>query len=538
MSLVHQFFQIRAFLTFDMEKISWRFIALFVLSLLSLVQAGCVSVKSIDSVEPIAKLVERANSSANAPSSPLASHAEMLASINARMRADLLASKMAVSNQLNQARLTRLSAVRTLLQSVNFDSGGVTFAPVKLSNHEIIDLGRTLLNDIHKDVFGDMNKTNGQFFVDSNAVKAEMLADPDADESTARQRVLEKSISRYAQTNIFALFEAYYIAYANGKFILRDGTVLGKPTASMSFTNGVLTGSIPNDTVDGIVTVFSEAMSDSIFQTPLFFARTTGTNYSAAQSIWLTNGVVALPGVGKAKTAGLISLYRPSYESLTFTNYYQSAASIDELANNPTNTNAYVELKRPDYAQATFTNFWIPVSQLTQYESTSVPTGKFAGLTEYAMSTTNHDDYFLNGNIPTAAKIFPTEMVADVLAETNKTVGFLTKNEVQFIRTVSGLSAKQSQALGTLIFQSFGGASAGQFVFVHFSVGNSQMLSSVVAALLSSASYHTSEWTLTRLFRDYDGKDPAVNFLLEYYQTLTSVVTSPSTTSANITKAP
>src|SRR5260221_1892329 len=106
-----------------------------------------------------------------------------------------------------------------------------------------------------------------------------------------------------------------------------------------------------------------------------------------------------------------------------------------------------------------------------------------------------------------------------------KTGHGLTQQEVEFIRAVSGLTAKQSQGLATLIFQTFGGSGFGQFVFLHISIGNNQLLASIVQNIMSSFTYHASEKSLTNVFLDYDGPDPTANPLLAHYQDLIKIVT-------------
>lgn len=247
--------------------------------------------------------------------------------------------------------------------------------------------------------------------------------------------------------DVMTLMEAYFIAYGEGKFTLGDGTVLGKPSASIVFTNGSLASSIPNDTAQGIVEIFIEAINDSIYQTPLFYSLTQTTTY---------------------------------------------------------------------------TNFWVPAQEVYA----SLP-GKYndSYVELYRESKTSNKDYFLKGAVPTSSKFLPCYQVEVAGANGKKPDTGLTQQEVQFIRAVSSLTSKQSQALGSLIFQTFGGASAGQFVFLHFSVGNSATLSGIVSVLLSSSSYHFSEWELTNVFLEYDGMDPTVNLMLQHYQDLLSIVT-------------
>jgi hypothetical protein len=380
---------------------------------LMILATGCVSLKSVNTAQPIVAAVSRANGKAAATQPP--AKAEGLRTVLRRASA---AAGLKVQAALQQAGLYKLPGVRELVASAR--SG----QPVVLNNHTVRALAKTLLTCLHQELFSATIGTNGSV----RAAAGPPGAKPQPDD-------------------VFGLMEAYFTAYVNGQYTLRDGTVLGKPTVNLSLANGSLQGSIPNDAVDAIVTIFTEAINDSIYQTPLFYALQTNTVYT---NQWV-------------RTSDVYSDVRSPYQD------------------------TYVQIYRP--------------------------------------SVTVQKDYFLNGKVPTASKFLTCYPVVSKGSGGKKTGrGGLTGDEVQFIRAVSSLSSKQSQALGSLAFQSFGGTSAGQFVYVHFSVGNNQILSSIVSTLLASSSYHASERALTDVFLDYDGTDPVVQELLTHYHALLATV--------------
>jgi hypothetical protein len=61
----------------------------------------------------------------------------------------------------------------------------------------------------------------------------------------------------------------YYKAYFDGTYVTRDGVTLTKPGVTASFTNGQLVGSVNNDTITGMFTVFFEALLDYFVRVPL-----------------------------------------------------------------------------------------------------------------------------------------------------------------------------------------------------------------------------------------------------------------------------
>jgi hypothetical protein len=499
-----------------------NYLVLIILFLV-LMTTGCVSVTNIDAVKPIVQIVENANKR------PSASHYESTSETKPLMSMDLRASNtQSISNQLASAGYTKESAARKMLTAVATDK------PVTLNNIEVTELAQSLLSGLHEQLFNGSIKTNEQWFVTATKLPDEAAADW-AGLTWSEKALKEANAAAKARhqvgTNVFALFEAYYIAYANGQFVTRDGTVLGKPTANVSVTNGTFQGSLPNDTVDGIVTVFAEALNDCIFNTPLFYSGKTNTTYVVFTNAWLGTNLISYitPTTGEADdNECYVAISRPSFVTMAFTNVYVPCTNLQAYINNPEFGNSYVQLSRPSYATGNFTNVWMVTTNLSQYADVNNTIENSAGLALYRQSVTNQNDFFLNGSIPTASKFFPDYTIVakqDSTENSPKKSPGLTQDEVQFIRAVSGLTSKQSEALGSLIFQSFGGASAGQFVFLHFSVGNSQILSSIVSTLLSSASYHTSEWSLTKVFLDYDGTDPAVNDMLKYYKTLLAMVT-------------
>lgn len=390
-------------------------------ALLLALNTGCVSVSTKSTVQPIVDAIKNAKP-------PVSNESEKFATapgaVSLRRMED---NARQVTNQLTTAGLYKLSSVKKLVAAAQ------TQQPLKLSGGEIRTLARNLLDTMHTNIFSGGVRTSRQW--QAHAEKLE------------KEPAMAVAASK-GNLDVFTLLEAYFLAYANGNFTLRDGTVMGKPAASLVFTNGTFQGAIPNDTVDGIVTLFVEALSDTLFQTPLFYQTTITT---------------------------------------TYTNYYTCVTNAFQNVTGD-GTNSFIQLARP--------------------------------------SVSIQHDFFLGGKVPTAAKFLScSEVVTANPVSGIKTRKGLRRQEVQFVRAVSGLTAKQSQALGALIFQSFGGGAAGQFVFLHISVGNNRVLASIVDNLLSSFSYHSSEWALTDAFSGYPGNDPVVEALLNHYQDLIAIVT-------------
>jgi hypothetical protein len=78
--------------------------------------------------------------------------------------------------------------------------------------------------------------------------------------------------------NFAAMLKGYFLAYLQGKFTLRDGTVLGKPTSGTTNAANGTTVTISDATESGIATVFMEALSDYGNGTPIFYQTTNSTN--------------------------------------------------------------------------------------------------------------------------------------------------------------------------------------------------------------------------------------------------------------------
>jgi hypothetical protein len=88
-----------------------------------------------------------------------------------------------------------------------------------------------------------------------------------------RERRLNRTGTVRSLDNILV---AYFEDYFDGNYVTRDGTVLAKPSANISFSNAELSGSIGTDTVTGIVTVFLEGIHDFAQNVPVFL---NGTKY-------------------------------------------------------------------------------------------------------------------------------------------------------------------------------------------------------------------------------------------------------------------
>jgi len=72
------------------------------------------------------------------------------------------------------------------------------------------------------------------------------------------------------------LMTAYFIAYQKGNFVLRDGTALGKPKSTVKLADGKISGSVDNDTLVGLLTVFFEALYDYGLATPVYYQAKQG----------------------------------------------------------------------------------------------------------------------------------------------------------------------------------------------------------------------------------------------------------------------
>lgn len=398
--------------------------------LLLFATTGCVNITSKHTIQPILDAVNHANNSPRETELSAGPDAAFRASTGPNLT-PVIAASTEVRNDLHQAGLDKLSAVNKILKSAT------NAGPVKINSHELKQLARTLLDKL------DSNTFNGTL---RKGRKWRQHADALDRASSESERITLLAAEHKPDPDVFSLIEAYYVAYSKGQFTLRDGTVLGKPTGNFGLTNGTFKGAIPNDTVDGIVTIFTEAVSDSLFRTPLYYAKTSTTS---------------------------------------LTNFPVSASVI------------YPSLPKD------FSNSYI---QLSGY------------------STNTANDFFLDGKTPTASRFLPCYQVVIADSNNKKHQKGLTQKEVQFIQAVSGLTAKQSQALAGLILRSFGGGSAGQFVFLHVSVGNNQVLTSIADNLMSSLSYHLSERLLNEAFIKYAGGDPDVEALLDHYQDLLKII--------------
>jgi hypothetical protein len=387
--------------------------------------SGCLHVSSTHAIQPILDAVNEANHKPARRASFSNSQRPTLH--------PLTTNAARVKLHLQKAGLYDLSAVKKIVASAE------TGRKATLNSHELKKLAKTVLQTLHTNTFAGSVRTNADLHEYATRLQTATNQAAREDHLTAEQK------PGNLEVNVFTLLEGYYVAYAKGQFTLRDGTVLGKPNASLALTNGTLKGAIPNDTVDGIVTIFVEAVSDALFETPLYYAKTTNEAY--------------------------VATYVPA-------------------------------------------NTVLPAASATNYVQL------FAKTNSVTM------DFFLNGKRPTASRFLPCYQVVVAGKDNLKPVKGLTQKEVEFIQAVSGLSAKQSQALAGLIFRSFGGGAVGQFAFLHISVGNNQVLSSIVDNLMSSFSYHASERLLNEVFVNYEGGDPVVEALLDHYQDLLKIVGS------------
>jgi hypothetical protein len=422
------------------KPITIRLLKITSLSIFLCLATGCINVSSKHTIGPILAAVKNATtnqyepefvkSTAPLPPNIKAEPHESLATVRQKAL-EIRSAKVRLD--LAKAGLDKQSAINKILSSAT------NHQPVTISSHEMKNLANALLNKLHSGAFNGSVRTNKNWHSYSDTLRFA---------ESGEKRAIILTGSGKPEVDVFSLLEAYYVAYSQGQFTLRDGTVLGKPTANFGITNGVLQGAIPNDTVDGIVTIFTEALCDSIFQTSLYYG--------------ITN-------------------------SVTYTNEYILANTI--YPNLPSQAvDAYIALSRK-----------------------STNTGK---------------DFFLNGKTPTASKFLPCYPVVPLDGQKKKHQKGISQNEAQFIQAVCGLTAKQSQALAGLIIRSVGGTGAGQFVYLHISIGNNQVLSSIVDNLMSSFSYHLSEQMLDDVFIDYGGGDPVVDGLLEHYQDLLNIISS------------
>ena len=125
-------------------------------------------------------------------------------------------------------------------------------------------------------------------------------------------------------------------------------------------------------------------------------------------------------------------------------------------------------------------------------------------------------DFLLNGKVPTAALIF-TNNVCEIIEKKPNAKKGVTEKELQFVHFASGLAADQSKHLAGFIVRSLGSMDAGMFVMGSFSIGNNETLAKIIETLMACNSRRFTEHELLVLFRNYDGKDPAVNAILENY---------------------
>jgi hypothetical protein len=110
----------------------------------------------------------------------------------------------------------------------------------------------------------------------------------------------------------------YYEAYFDGKYVTRDGVALTKPGASLAFNNGQLVGSVNNDTITGMTTVFFEALLDYFVRVPLNPALNLATKPTGQT---MPNPIVQTGSTNSADVNGL------STENWQIVNYASSASA-------------------------------------------------------------------------------------------------------------------------------------------------------------------------------------------------------------------
>lgn len=111
---------------------------------------------------------------------------------------------------------------------------------------------------------GELKRFASEFF--------DTMEDP-YDEEQTKLLVRAERNGRLAFGN---LVTAYFMAYQKGSFVLRDGTALGKPKATVKLAEGRISGSVDNDTLVGLLTVFSEALYDYGLATPVYYQAKQG----------------------------------------------------------------------------------------------------------------------------------------------------------------------------------------------------------------------------------------------------------------------
>jgi hypothetical protein len=132
----------------------------------------------------------------------------------------------------------------------------------------------------------------------------------------------ERVQARLSQPNPTPTFDDvliyYYKAYFDGTYVTRDGVTLTKPGVTASFDNRQLVGSVNNNTITGIVTVFFEALLDYFVRVPLnpsvkLDAKPTGETMPGS-----------LVQVGTTNTSDSIGLSTQNWQTV---NYASSASA-------------------------------------------------------------------------------------------------------------------------------------------------------------------------------------------------------------------
>jgi hypothetical protein len=268
--------------------------------------------------------------------------------------------------------------------------------------------------------------------------------------------------------NFPAILKGYFLAYLQGQFTERDGTVLGKPTVGTTNASAGTTVTIPDATESAIATVFMEALCDFGSGIPVFYQVTNSTTFA------------------------------PIYVPVT--QFFKQAD--DPLAN----------------ILAGGTN-----------KAESIPSSNVF-IMIYTTRTNSGRNYFLGGKTPTAAAFLPTLPVVPDYATKIRVRGGLTAKEAQFIISVSSLTETETKALAGILIRSFGGASGGGAHFgfgsLHLSLGDNKVLAEILEDLLASSSYHTAQHDLTKVFWKYDGANDQVNEILNDFSSLLGKITS------------
>jgi hypothetical protein len=272
--------------------------------------------------------------------------------------------------------------------------------------------------------------------------------------------------------NLGKLFEGYYLAYERGQFIMHDGTTLGKPTVHSTNANNSLTITVPDSTVAGIATVFSEAINDYGFCTPLFYSPTDTVTYSpvyiCAADLFGTSNLTYLSSRGEPSNS-------PSTN--TFLQFYQRHVSSSK--------DFFLNGKTPTAAS------YLPV----------IPV-----VSDYKDKIAHH------GGLTAQEAQFIRSVSSLTDAEAKALAGILIRSFGS-----AGIGGGHL-AVGSL----------------HVALGDNQLLAQIVEDLLSSLSYHVSEHELTRAFWKYEGNQKDVQTVLNNYQFFISKITGSMTNAPSI----